>query len=430
MSRRGAIYEFPFLAGAVFAGFALPQFVGLSADRFLPPGALEKTLVMASLSAVMCWLGYAFNRKPWQTLDWNYDESRLLKVSIGLSLAGCYFYYQFSQLPDEMLKNSQMTGLPVAYLFFARLLNYGFAIAVLLYARNGSKAALAVALFDSLFYLDRIVIAGRRAELVEFCAIIALATWFQRGRCIPRGLMLVGLVVGTLFINSIGEYRKATMSDQGPQWDSVLQIDFLGNLEQLTEQGGPELTNAVYYIEAADRTMSFDFGLSHWNALVFSYVPAQLVGADIKEFLMLPIGAAVRKQFLYTPTTGSTLTGLTDAFQSFWYFGCIEFFLIGLVMNRLWRTAIRGGLAAQLCYILILGPSLHSITHSTDNFIAPWVHMAMFLAPALMLAKRPRSAAQPRARGGSVGLVHAWRREWGLPGAVEVGGGRTSELAN
>ena len=54
MISRGAIYEFPFLAGAVFAGFALPQFVGLASDPFLPPGALEKTLVMASLCAAMC----------------------------------------------------------------------------------------------------------------------------------------------------------------------------------------------------------------------------------------------------------------------------------------------------------------------------------------------------------------------------------------
>jgi glycerol uptake facilitator-like aquaporin len=397
MLRRGAIYEFPFLAGAVFAGFALPQFIGLSADPFLPPGALEKTLIMASLCAAMCWTGYAANGRPWRMLNWEYDEDRLLKISVGLSIAGCYFYYAFSQLPDEVLKSSQMTGLPVAYLFFARLLSYGFAIAVLLYARSGSKMALMVALFGSVFYLERIVIAGRRADLIEFCTIIALAAWFQRGRSIPRLVMLIGLVLGTLLINSTGDYRGATMSDDGPQWNSVLQIDFVGNLERLTKNGGPELTNAVYYIEAVDRTMKFDLGLSHWNELIFRYVPAQLLGADFKSSLVFTLYTPVQDEFHYTPATGSTLTGLTDAFQSFWYFGCLEFFLIGLIMNRLWRAASLGDMSAQLAYVLILAQALHSITHSTDNFVAPWAHMAMFLVPALMLARRASSARHDEA---------------------------------
>jgi hypothetical protein len=387
MWRRGAIYEFPFLAGAVFAGFALPQFIGLSTDPFLPTGALEKTLVMTILSASMCWIGYVLNSAPMRSFNWGFDEGKLLEVSMALSLAGCYFYYAFSRLPEEVLKSSQMSGLPVAYLFFARLLSYGFAIAILLYARNGSKAALAVALFGSIFYLERIVIAGRRADLIEFCSIIALAAWFQQRRCVPRVLMLGGVIFGTLLVDSIGEYRSATMSDEGPRWDAVFQIDFLGNFEQLTKQGGVELTNAVYYIEAVDREMKFDLGLSHWNELVFRYVPAQLVGADLKDSLTIAVDTPAREEFRYTPVTGSTLTGMTDAFQSFWYFGCLEFGIIGFVMSRLWRAACLGNFTAQLVYVLVLAQSLHSITHSTDNFIAPWMHMGVFLLPALMLAR-------------------------------------------
>jgi hypothetical protein len=49
-------------------------------------------------------------------------------------------------------------------------------------------------------------------------------------------------------------------------------------------------------------------------------------------------------------------------------------------------------MSAQLGYVLILAQALHSITHSTHNFVAPWVHMAMFLVPALMLARRSGAA--------------------------------------
>src|SRR5262245_55152789 len=204
--RRGAIYEYPFLAGAVFAGFVLPQLIGLSHDRFLPSGALESTLIMATLCAGMCWFGAAVARPPHHRLQWAYNERRLLIVSVALSLLGGYFYYAISRLPTELTENTQWTGLPVAYLFFARMLTYGFALAVLLFARNGSRVALLVALFGASFYFDRIFIGGRRQESGEFILIILFAWWFQRNRCVPRPLMFAGLVAGALFVNSTGDY--------------------------------------------------------------------------------------------------------------------------------------------------------------------------------------------------------------------------------
>ncbi|HEY1963879.1 MAG TPA: hypothetical protein VGG59_03070, partial [Acidobacteriaceae bacterium] len=274
---RGSIYQYPFLAGAVFLGWVLPQLVGLARNPFLPTGALEATLVMAILCASMCWLGAAMAGRRTSGEFWTFNDGRLLLASAVLSLGGAYFYYQISQLPEEML-TSQWTGLPVAYLFFARMLTYGFAIAVLLAAKNGSRLALLVASFGALFYLHSIVIGGRRQDTVEFLTIILMALWFQRKWCVPRSAMMVGLVFGALFINSVGDYRDATAGEEGPRWDAILDIDFIGNLERLTEQGGAELTNAVYNIGAVNRTMSFDLGAYHWNELIFAYVPAQWVG--------------------------------------------------------------------------------------------------------------------------------------------------------
>src|SRR5262249_34386783 len=158
--------------------------------------------------------------------------------------------------------------------------------------------------------------------------IILLAWWFQRDRCVPRAMMLASLVVGFLVVNSIGEYRSASGGREGPKWDEMANIDFVGNLQKLIEHGGPELTNCVYAIAAVKRTMEFDFGVMHWNWLVFNNVPAQLVGADLKNSLYIPVPTPVYDVFLYEPDRGTTYTGLSDAFQSFWYFGCLKFFLI------------------------------------------------------------------------------------------------------
>jgi hypothetical protein len=398
MVRRGAIYEYPFLAGAVFTGFALPQFAGLVRDPFLPSEALETTLVMAILSAAMCWLGSAIVRRPLRSFNWHYNEGRLLMVSIAFSLLGGYFYYAISRLPVEMTENTQWTGLPVAYLFFARLLTYGFALSVLIFARNGSRVALLVALYGGFFYFDRIVIGGRRQDLVEFLLIILLSFLFQRNWCVPRLLMLAGLVMGALYINSIGEYRSATMDPNGPRWDAVSNIDLIGNLDRVTEQGGAELRNAVYNIGAISRNLNFDFGLYHWNALVFSYVPAQIVGRDLKESLYLPLPEVGLDRYSYSPPLGSTSTGLSDAFQSFWYFGCLKFFFIAFIMQKLLLAAREGNLTAQLLYALLPAYALEAITHTTQYFLGPWVHLTMFLLPALLLA-RQGSGARQRGRG-------------------------------
>jgi hypothetical protein len=393
--KRDAIYQYPFLAGAVMVGFVLPQLLGLAHDRFLPPGALESTLVMINLCAVMCWLGAVMARPPRREPEWIYDDRRLMLVSVFLLLVGAYFYYAISRLPTEMVENTQWTGLPVAYLFFARMLTYGFAIAVLLFARSRSRAALLLALFGALFYADRIIIGGRRLDTGEFAMIILLAWYFQRGRSLPRPVMLAGLVAGALIINSIGDYRSISGKEGGPRWDDVANIDFTGNFTRLTEQGGAELTNAVHIIGAVGNTMEFDFGAYHWNQLVFAYVPAQIVGAGFKQALYLTVPSPAYEQSFYTPPMGSTLTGFSDAYASFWYLGCLKFFLIAFCMQKLWWYARGGSLMAQLCYMLLPIQALEAITHSTQNFVSPWVHIAIFLLPALYIARKRAPRDKP-----------------------------------
>lgn len=392
---RDAIYQYPFLAGCVFAAFILPQVLGLAHDRFLPPGALSATLLLATLSAAMCWIGAWTAHRPLRAFNWDYDERYLLIASAVLSAMGGYFYFKLSRLPPELLENTQWTGLPVAYLFLARVLTYGFALAVLLYARNGSKLALLIAAYGALFYLDRIVINGRRQDLVEFLTILLLAFWFQRRWRIPRSVALAGMFAGGLFINSIGDYRALSLEQGEPQWDQISKIDFLGNFLQIAERGGAEVRNAAYNIAAVSRSMQFDFGLSHWNATIFAYVPAQLVGSSIKDALIIPIPQPALEEFLYQPALGSTWTGLSDAFQSFWYFGCLKFFVIAYVMQKFWLAARNGSLTAQLVYMLIPAYALESITHGTQRFLDPWIHLAVFLLPALLLSRRRARKSRP-----------------------------------
>jgi hypothetical protein len=244
-----------------------------------------------------------------------------------------------------------------------------------------------------LFYLDRIIVMGRRGTTAEFFFILILAFFFGKGRSLPRWVMLSVMIAMVLMMHSTGKYRSIA---QNQGWNAPMHsqgIEFTENLVEIAQNGGEELRNAVYMIETYDRTLNFDFGLNHWNDLVFNFVPAQLVGRELKESLMIPLPNSVMEVFSYRAKTGSTNSGLVDSFGSFWYFGWVKFFIIGLVMKKIWSAAQRKSFVSQLLYMLLIVKVLHTVTHNTHWFVYPWVHMAGFLFPVLLWSRKKKLCA-------------------------------------
>ena len=407
VNRRGGAYEYPFLAGAVFLGFVLPQMPALADDPHLPDGAFAKAAFFTILCAAACWLGWAAGNRPLAKLQWRFDEQRLARLALVLSAAGAVFYYKLSSLPKEAVDSTLYTGLPVTYLFFAKLLSYGLCLAVICVVRHRSKLAAGVALFGLALLLHRIVVLGRRSELVELTAMVALSAWFAHRVAVPRALALAGVVLAGLALGSTGNYRAAVKEKDGGGWSELSNIDVLGNFADMLKNGGPEMRNAVLRINEADGLMAFDFGLFHWNMLVFNFVPAQVVGTEMKDALGIPVAPQYGRS--YSPPTGSTETGMADAFASFWHLGAIKFFLIAYMLGRLYRTAMAGSTAAQAIYMLSLAPALLAITHHTQWILSTWVHMGLLLLPGLALARAPKRIAA----GARIGLPGAGVRQQG-----------------
>lgn len=398
MLRRERIYEFPFLTGVITFSFILPQIPGLATESFLPAGAFVRTAVFMMLCLFMCWWGWSGKAKPFSFFRIDFDEGRLLIVAAVLSVAGAYFYFKLSRLPGELTIAVQMTGVPVMYIFFSRLLSYGLAIAVLCIVRRFSWWSLIILAFDLVFYLDRIVVTGKRAEAIELIMIFALAWWFYKRQAIPRMLIITAIFFGTLLMNSMGEYRAITKANSAPVWDEIRRIDVVGNLSTVLRDGGDEMRNAILRINNTATTLQFDYGKFHWNRLIFNFVPAQLVGANVKQSFMLPVPTMARD---YDPIVGTTETGMADAFQSFWYLGAFKFFILAYLVRRIWVTANRGEFSAQFTYVLSIIPSMHAISHQTDWVLMVWVHMLMFAAPALLFAVIP-ARSDSRHRSGSL----------------------------
>ena len=255
LRRPGGIYEYPFLAGATFLFFVLPQLPALANDFFLPPGAFAKTAFFSSLCATMCGLGWAAGNRPLSSMNWTFDERRLLWVAVVLSLIGAFFFFKIRSLPQELTSVSQWTGLPVAYLFFAKLMSYGFAIAVVCFLRRPSFLAFAVILYGASWYISSFIGSGRGSETAEFFLVIVVALWFQGGIAVPRLAAVVALVATALAIPNTGEYRAiAKASGTWPTWSEVSNIDVWGNFNEMLREGGFEMRNAVQRIHFVDET--------------------------------------------------------------------------------------------------------------------------------------------------------------------------------
>lgn len=389
------MYQFPFLAGVMTFGFLLPQIPALMHDPFLPSGAYAKTMLMGILSLLMLALGWRMTNRPIGMLRMSFSERRLIWAAVLLSAFGAVFYFLLSRLPGDISIGMQMTGMPVVYLFFAQLMPYGLAIALLCFARRPSWLALAIIIFDLIFYLDRILVTGKRAEAIQLLLMILLPFWFYHRLVVPRILMALGILAGTFLMTSMGDYRQITRAASGFVLDDIMQIDYAANFTETLERGGLEMRNAVQRIDEIDRRLEFDYGKFHWNRVIFTFVPAQLVGAKLKEALQFDTPKPSRD---YNPLTGTTETGLVDAFASFWYFGAFKFLLLAWVMRRLWETAMADEMLGQLIYMLSIVPAMHAISHQTDWVIPVWIHMAIFLIPVLWLCRiHNRSVSLPTA---------------------------------
>ncbi len=392
------IYQYPFCAAVVIVGFIVPSLFGLLRASSLPPWSIERYLFMCILCLAMCWAGDAcatrYSRSRGRLVV--YDARRWLLGSTLLILVGGLTY-----LKSRLLFQAEFnmgTGLPTALSFFTVLLRYGFIMALIYLLSTRNKYALLLTVLSSLYYLDRIILFGRRQDAFEFIFVVVGAAWFILGKRLPRLAVVAMIVIGAIAATSVGAYRSIVVSTSGERdWSRLRDMDVLDGFRSSVAEGSTETLAGIYLMAAGAAENAFDFGAYHWNGLVFNYVPAQVFSVDFKESLYIPapdlIGMAERR-YGFAPSDGTTVTGMVDCYASFWYAGCLKFFLIAYIMQWLYLRAIRGSLMTQSIYLFMMGMALHAITHHTQFFFSPWLHLFFFWVPVMFIAARSVEPAE------------------------------------
>lgn len=408
-SERLLLFPVPLSIGML--GFALPQMFSISyGPEVFPDKSVAKTLFFLNLCFAMAVLGFARPVTIKGSTPWHYSDKSLMWLGIALSAVGGVWYFKLTRLPDELLNQGQWRGLVVAYNFFASALPYGLVLCLHAALKTYSAAWLFVFL-DVALLCDRAIIGGRRSAAVGLFLVMASALWLFRNYKLPRVLFGAIAFGGILLVNSIPDYRSAI--GEGEAFSSVLlgkslpleklrTIPYLDNLKEAFRTPGTEFGGAVFSLADCDAKGVFDFGLFHWDELIHNYVPAQLVGREFKESLKFKIYDNANQQnvFGYEKDEATAEPGIVDAFRSFWYFGSLKFYLIGLIMGTLLKRAREGSSNAQLGYIILLPPSLVIVSHSTQFFFSPILHMAIFMGvPLFLLKKKPRLLPPTQASG-------------------------------
>jgi hypothetical protein len=400
LARTEHFLQFPSLAAWAVTLQILPQLYALgdSATPY-PADGLPKLLLMTLLCLGMTAIGYFGPRQKGRGFRWRFDGRRLLVGAVVLVAIGLFFGFLISRLPEEQTRASQWSGTPVAYLFFASVAPYGFAIALALYLRYRNKWAFLLMIPYCASAFSVMVIYGRRTPTAAFFLTLLCFLWFTKKWSPPRPVMIAGVVVFGIFVMNAGDYRFAMLSspDSGERWEQVREIDYLGNLrrENIADNSTFEITNAMYYMSAVARTGEYNFGLSLYNGFVDAYVPRQLVGERVKASLRAPISDPAYSVYGFEPYVGSCQTGVAEAFLAFWYFGCLLFVAAGYAMRRIWDGAMTGSVPSQVIYVSLLALYLGGYNGTMQNFTVPWVHMIAFLGPVFLWARMRKRRAEP-----------------------------------
>lgn len=387
------IYQYPFFMGGIFTAFIAPQAISLVQNQdTLPPAALQGVLLMSCLCAGMAWIGYQL--KPSQRFirkfDFELNETRVLHGAIVFVLIGYLSEFLIYRLPEEVTSAGAWSGIITIYVFFGSLVYPGFTMILMHTARYPRLSNFLLTLFAGLLPLRIIIFGGRRQPAATLLVTIGLVLFFQR-RIFPLRWLAVATIFFTLVaIPMTGAYRNIAKSGE---WEQLAELRPIESMQTYIEQGDIlELRNAAYIVDTATKTGDYKYGTGFWDVFVYSFVPAQLVGTDVKSALLSGRGNyayAETVQMGYYFANGTTLTGVGDAFLEFDYFGSLFFLLAGYFFKHIWFSAFyRSSVISQILYISLFAPTLQTVTHGIDGFPSTLFFYFVFLGIVVLYARK------------------------------------------
>ncbi len=412
------IFEYPYFMAGVFTVFIVPQMVSLLRFHgYVSQSAVDAVMLMTLLCYTAAFIGYQLSPSSLvlRRLTRPVDRGRIFRVALVYLTVAFVFHTLFARLSvigrDE-ISGGGMTGLVTIYLFFVGLVYPGFTISFMLLlerATLGRFLATAIGVYIPVMS----AIYGRREPAVMLGLCVVLSLYFKR-RIIPPRLVIFGaLLFAMLAIPATGAYRSILgeieldkqrgYTQSSDLMKNVSKIDLQKNFSDFVNQESIlELRNAAAIIDSTQRFHEYQWGAGYWNSLVWRFVPAQIIGKENKESLMIlrDTGSRYENTLMtgYTLSTGSTTTGMGDSFKQFGWLGCLFFSFLAIFFRSAWIAAMQpNGMFAQVLYILICTSAMRAVTHQTVDFLPGMLYQFFFLSLGMIYAgKKAESPVRQR----------------------------------
>lgn len=373
------IFEYPYFIGGMFLIFLVPQAIILYNNYFrIPKGALESTLLMSFLCLLMVVLGYFFAPLiPFaKKLDVELDDKRLRQVGLFFTAVGYAFniliWKYYASYEDAGLEvSTQPSGIITIYFLFYSIINLAFPIFFYLAISKPNVFNIVMTVVAAFPTLYAIIVSGRREPTALFVLLIAFIL-YRKKAIVPPRFAIVGMILFAMFfIPATSDYR--TMSDKLGPAKAIQSLDLKKSfVNHYTEGFGfLELNVAAHIVDSYSFTGNYEYGAGYWNLLVFRYVPAQFLGKEFKQSLMLGKNKSnIEFRNGYMQPKGITPTGIGDSFMQLGFLGCMFFFFQGGFFRSLWRSVEASeNVLLHIFYIVCVVQAMLSVTHGTTIFV-------------------------------------------------------------
>jgi hypothetical protein len=391
--RRAGFLQLPFLFCAIYLGWVIPQIWAIQSTY---PYFGDDLVVLNTMSALCLvatvlgwWVGNRPTKKGFYTHrhETNAQQDRTLVIAaVVLTFIAVVTFIFIRNRPEHELNTNTPSGFITILYFIFKLKILSLMLSMILFLRQPSSLRTALLVINCILYAPLLFVYFRRAAMAEFALTVALSFWFARGLLVPRPVILAGLPAGVLVLFAISQLRQLARGTDGegtwslPSFEQLTTVDFLGSTPLSDAKSAPEMLNALHLISLSLQE-GFTFGAETWNRFVFQFVPAQIVGSDLKTGLMFETN--LRNRLFYDMdhdvSSGSTYTGIGTAFLEFGFFGLIFFFASAYVLGRWYRRGCLGDPWAQILYPAGIVAALHGVTHHASYFFVSMIFPVLIL---------------------------------------------------
>jgi hypothetical protein len=393
--RLDRVYQYPFIMGSIFISFLVPQAFAIVNNPGLgvTQTALERVLLYSCFCAIACLAGYRIKpNKNWLSkLNLPIDENKLFRAGIALMLQGWFFNILLARTAVQTVATGGWTGPGTIFLFFTQVTNIAFGIFLLQFLKRPNNITLIFAIISGWPLLSSALL-GRRQPVMTLVIIVGLCLFLAKRYLPPRWLVITAIITMSLLIPLFGVLREGF-------WDLIFNGDWqeLSSLSQyafssLLEGDLLELRSAALLMDASERLGLNGYGTGWWDAIVFQFVPGQIVGYELKKSLQFNLWGqyldSLKYFYNYTIPNGYTITGIGDSFLEFSYFGCLSFALISYLMRHLWISAVhQKNASSQILYMGLVSPAMVGLTHGVGRFWQETLFQLIFVGLVTFYAK-------------------------------------------